>query len=81
MIEAQILKAKEERMNQIRNSENRIFLQKVPFAQRSRMMNQLRQEQSRQDSAGGQLDNAESGSVGQQSSERLPGGDKPGGPY
>ena len=35
-IEAEILKAKEERMNQIRNAENRVYLQRVPFAQRSR---------------------------------------------
>ena len=38
-IEAQVLKAKEDRMNQIRNQEYRIVNTQVPFAQRSRLMN------------------------------------------
>ena len=53
------MKAKEERLHNIRNAEASI-VKKVPFAQRSRMLTNLRQEQSKQDS----LANAESGSVG-----------------
>lgn len=38
-IEAHVLKAKEDRISQIRNQEYRIVNNQVPFAQRSRFMN------------------------------------------
>jgi len=72
LIEAEVMRAKEDRINQIRNGE-RVIAQRVPLAHRSRVLNQLRQEQSRQNNLASQLpDNAESGSVGQHSGDQVP---------
>jgi len=66
-IDERVLKAKHERVQNIRINENRVS-SRGPIAQR-RLLNQLREEHNTQ-----QVDhnNAESGSVGQQSEEALP---------